>query len=99
MRPHHISRREEENYVHGRAVMKDTSARPDRRSGNAVAPGDALGAQPASESFIVRIYRIDTEDDGKIGGLVEVLDGSEESEPFTCIDELGAILKRRVTRP
>ena len=51
-----------------------------------------------SDSFIVRIYRIDTADPGKIKGLVEALDGSGEREPFARLDELGAVLNRRAGR-
>ena len=51
-----------------------------------------------ANSFIVRIYRIDTEDRRKITGLVETMDGSGERIPFTDIDELAAVLTR-VTSP
>jgi hypothetical protein len=47
-----------------------------------------------ADSFIVRIYRIDTEDPRKLTGLVEALDGSGERTPFTDIDELAAVLNR-----
>jgi hypothetical protein len=47
-----------------------------------------------AKSFIVRIYRYDTEDQRNLTGLVEALDGSGERTPFTDIDELGAILNR-----
>lgn len=43
-------------------------------------------------SFIVRIYRIDTEDQKKLAGLVEAMDGSGERTPFTDIIELTAVL-------
>jgi hypothetical protein len=49
-----------------------------------------------SDSFIVRIYRFDTEDQRKLTGLVETMDGSGERAPFTHIDELGVILNRLV---
>jgi hypothetical protein len=52
-----------------------------------------------SDSFIVRIYRFDTEDQRKLTGLVETMDGSGERTPFTDIDELAAILNRGVGRP
>lgn len=51
--------------------------------------------RPTIDSFVVRIYRIDTNDPGKITGLVEVLDGSENREPFAGLDELGELLNRR----
>jgi hypothetical protein len=47
-----------------------------------------------AESFIIRIYRIDTEDPRNLTGLVETLDGSGERTPFTDIDELAAVLNR-----
>jgi hypothetical protein len=50
----------------------------------------------ASDSFIVRIYRFDTEDRRKLTGLVETMDGAGERTPFTDIDELAAILNRFV---
>lgn len=49
-----------------------------------------------AESFIVRIYRIDTEDRKKLTGLVEAMDGSGERIPFTDVDELAAVLGRSV---
>jgi hypothetical protein len=45
-----------------------------------------------SDSFIVRIYRFDTEDQRKLTGLVETMDGSGERQPFTDIDELAGVL-------
>lgn len=44
------------------------------------------------ESFIVRIYRCDSEDARKVTGLVEATDGSGATAPFTNTDELCAIL-------
>ena len=52
-----------------------------------------------AESFIVRIYRIDTEDRKKLTGLVEALDGSGERTPFTGILELAAVLNGLVAGP
>jgi hypothetical protein len=49
-----------------------------------------------ADSFIVRVYRIDTEDPRKLTGLVEALDGSGERTQFTDIDELAAVLGRSV---
>ena len=48
-----------------------------------------------SESFIIRIYRVDTQDPHRVNGLVEAMDGSGERESFDSIDELGGILNRR----
>jgi hypothetical protein len=45
-----------------------------------------------ADSYIVRIYRIDTEDPKKLTGLVEAMDGSGERTPFTDIEELAAVL-------
>ena len=45
-----------------------------------------------AQSFIVRVYRVDTEDRGKITGQVEALDGSRRLEPFRNIDELAGLL-------
>jgi hypothetical protein len=47
-----------------------------------------------AKSFIVRIYRIDTEDPKKLTGLVEAMDGSGERTHFTYVDELAALLSR-----
>jgi hypothetical protein len=47
-----------------------------------------------TDSFIVRIYRFDTDDQRKLAGLVEATDGSGERLPFTDIDELAVILNR-----
>jgi hypothetical protein len=52
-----------------------------------------------AQSFIVRVYRVDTEDNRKITGLVESMDGSGKCEPFNDMDELAAILNRSVNRP
>jgi hypothetical protein len=49
-----------------------------------------------ANSFIVRIYRIDTEDQRKLTGLVDALDGSGERTPFTDNEELAAVLNRGV---
>jgi hypothetical protein len=46
------------------------------------------------ESFIIRIYRIDTEDKNKLTGLVEAMDGSGERTPFTDTEELNTILNQ-----
>jgi hypothetical protein len=51
--------------------------------------------RPTLESYIVRIYRVDTEDPRKIAGMVEPTDGSGKREPFTDLEELGAILGGR----
>lgn len=51
-----------------------------------------------ANSFIVRVYRYDNEDDHKITGLVEALDGSGQRVPFNDSDELAAILKRGLVK-
>lgn len=50
------------------------------------------------DSFIVRIYRVDTDDQHKLTGLVETMDGSGERIPFTDIDELVGVLTGLVGR-
>jgi hypothetical protein len=45
-----------------------------------------------ARSFIVRLYRVDTEDSRKITGLVEALDGSGRPVPFRDADELAGFL-------
>jgi hypothetical protein len=50
-----------------------------------------------ADSFIVRIYRIDTENPKKLTGLVEAMDGSGERTPFTDIIELAAVLNGLVS--
>ena len=55
--------------------------------------------RPTLESYIVRIYRVDTENSRNITGLVEATDGSGKREPFTDIEELGAILSCAVNAP
>ena len=47
-----------------------------------------------ANSFIVRVYRVDSEDPHKLTGLVEAMDGSGERTPFTDADELAALLNR-----
>ncbi len=52
-----------------------------------------------SESFIVRIYRVDTEDCRKLTGLVEAMDGSGRRESFNDLEGLSAILNSSVNKP
>lgn len=52
-----------------------------------------------AHSYIVRIYRTDTDDPTKLTGLVEALDGSGERMPFTDCDELAALLSRGAVKP
>ena len=49
-----------------------------------------------SDSFIVRIYRFDPEDQRKLAGQVEAMDGTGERVPFTNVDALAAALRRGV---
>jgi hypothetical protein len=46
-----------------------------------------------ARSFIVRVYRVDTEDTRKITGLVEALDGSGWQAPFRDAGELAGLLQ------
>jgi len=48
-----------------------------------------------AQSFIVRLYRVDTEDTRKITGLVEALDGSGRQVPFRDVGELAEVLNSR----
>jgi hypothetical protein len=50
-----------------------------------------MGERLVSGSFIVRIYRADTEDNKKINGLVEPLDNSVARYAFANIDEMAVI--------
>ena len=50
-----------------------------------------------ARSYIVTVYRIDTEDRRKITGLVKALDGSGEQEPFRDADELALLLNRETS--
>jgi len=52
-----------------------------------------------ANSFIVRIYRIDTEDPRKLTGLAEAMDGSGERAPFNHIDELASLLSAWSVKP
>lgn len=51
-----------------------------------------------ANSFIVRVYRIDTEDKQYITGLVQPMDGSGASMPFADMDELAAVLRSGADR-
>ena len=51
-----------------------------------------------ANSYIVRIYRVDTEDQKKLTGVVENMDGSGERTAFIDIDELTAVLNRSVEK-
>jgi hypothetical protein len=51
-----------------------------------------------ADSFIVRLYRFDTDDQRKLAGLVEAMDGSGERQPFTDIEELTGILNSFVRK-
>jgi len=45
-----------------------------------------------ADSFILRIYRFDTNDQRKLAGMVEATDGSGERLPFTDSEELAVIV-------
>jgi hypothetical protein len=51
-----------------------------------------------SESFIVRIYRIDTDDRRKLTGIVEMTNGTEERTPFIDAEELVSALHSSVSK-
>jgi len=50
---------------------------------------------PTAESYILRIYRVDTEDPKRLAGLVETMDGSGERESFADLEGLARILSDR----
>lgn len=45
-------------------------------------------------SYLVRIYRVDSDDPHRLTGQVEALDGSGTRTPFTDSDKLAALLSR-----
>jgi len=49
-------------------------------------------------SFIVRVYRFDTEDKSKVTGQIEAIDGSGVNAAFKDMAELGALLNRFVCK-
>ena len=51
-----------------------------------------MSKHSTAESFIVRVYRVDTENSCQINGLVQTMDSTEPGESFADIDELGDIL-------
>lgn len=57
-----------------------------------------MAKRTVSDSFIIRVYRVDTEDPRALTGLVEAIDGTVERVPFTSIDELAAALSRGAGR-
>lgn len=58
----------------------------------------AMTERLTSDSFLIRVYRVDTENCRNITGVLEAMDGTHESKPFTDIDELGAMLYSRTDR-
>jgi hypothetical protein len=49
-------------------------------------------------SYIVRVYRTDSDDPKRVVGLVEALDGAGAREPFDGIEELAAALNGMANR-
>ncbi len=47
-----------------------------------------------AQSYLVRIYRHDSENPHKLTGQVEMLDGSSSRTPFTDLNELAAVLNQ-----
>lgn len=47
-----------------------------------------------TDSYLVRIYRVDSEDPHRLTGQVELLDGSGTRTPFTDCVELTTLLSR-----
>jgi hypothetical protein len=58
-----------------------------------------MAEYPTTKSFIIRINRIDAEDRRKIEGVVKVMDGSGDREPFADLNELGVVLNLRSGAP
>lgn len=58
-----------------------------------------MAEKTTAESFILRIYRVDTKDPNRLAGLVERMDGSGERESFTDLEGLADILNRSVAKP
>ena len=48
--------------------------------------------QAIMDSFVVRVYRCDTDDRRKVAGMVEATDGSGFAASFKDTDELIAVL-------
>lgn len=46
-----------------------------------------------ASSFVVRVYRVDTEDPQKLIGMIEAMDGSGERLPFNSVEDLAAVLR------
>jgi len=44
------------------------------------------------QSFVVRVYRHDPDQPGKVTGVIEALDGSGDKRSFTDTSEMNAIL-------
>lgn len=47
-----------------------------------------------SDSYLVRIYRVDSDDPHRLAGQLEALDGSGTCTPFTDSEQLAALLGR-----
>lgn len=47
-----------------------------------------------TDSYLVRIYRIDSDDPHRLTGQVEALDGSDKRTPFTDCAELATLLSQ-----
>jgi hypothetical protein len=48
-----------------------------------------------TDRYVVRIYRRDPEDDHKLMGLVEFMDGSGTRKPFADLHELASVLNKQ----
>lgn len=47
-----------------------------------------------AHSYLVRVYRVDTDNPSRITGLVEAMDGSGICAPFNDMDELSCLLRK-----
>jgi hypothetical protein len=57
-----------------------------------------MTTRATADSYVVRIYRVDTEDQKNLTGLVEAMDGSGERLPFKNIDQLAEVLQCGVAK-
>lgn len=51
-----------------------------------------MSQKATSDSYLVRIYRIDSDDPQQLAGQLEALDGRSVCTPFTSLAELAALL-------
>ena len=57
-----------------------------------------MAEQTIMDSFVVRVYRYDTDDSRRLAGMIEATDGSGFAASFKDTDELVAVLWTLVNR-